>query len=279
MRVLIPGMALAAVIGACSSAPARPPAPGGQPSTATLVRVVAHDYAFDSTHTVPAGLVAVRLVNQGHAIHMLGIARLDSGKTAADAFHALVAKRPMPWFRELGGPGAVSPGDSVTAYAVLEPGRYSMICWVADSAGRAHFMDGMISELDVTGTTAGAPVEPPPDIELRESDYHIEMSRTPTAGPHLFRMDNDGPQNHDVAIVRMLPGKTVDQVMDWMDNPGRVAPAGEALGGLVGVTRYGHAEFSLTLTPGNYVVMCLIPDVHDGKSHFRHGMVRRFTVT
>jgi hypothetical protein len=51
---------------------------------------------------------------------MLGVARLDSGKTVADVYNALVNKTFPGWINELGGPGAVSPGDSVTQHAVLE---------------------------------------------------------------------------------------------------------------------------------------------------------------
>ena len=125
---------------------------------------------------------------------MLGIARLDSGKTVADTYQAIAGNKPMTWFSELGGPGAVSPGDSVTQYAVLEPGTYSMICWWPDSTGKPHIISGMMSTLTVTGQTAGAPVEPTPDIYLRERDYAIATTGAFTAGHHVFRVDNDGPR-------------------------------------------------------------------------------------
>ncbi|HEY5218900.1 MAG TPA: hypothetical protein VIJ16_03775 [Gemmatimonadaceae bacterium] len=278
MRGIICSVASIAVLAACAATPAHEASAGLTASTPALVRVVAHDFAFDSSHTAPAGLVAVRLVNQGHAMHMMGIARLDSGKTVAQLYHALITNGPLGYFSELGGPGAVSPGDSTTAYMVLEPGRYSMICWVADSTSKDHFMDGMISELDITGTTAGAPVEPVPDIAVRESDYHIELSGALTAGPHIVRVDNDGPQDHDIAIVRTLPGKTTAEVLAWLNDPGKVAPAAEAVGGTVGVTRWGHTEFAVTLMPGHYVMLCEIPDRHDHRPHFMHGMVREFTI-
>jgi len=245
----------------------------------TLVRVVAHDFAFDSAHSVPAGLVAIRLVNQGHAIHMLGIARLDSGKTVADFYQAMIGHKPASWFSELGGPGAVSPGDSATQYAVLEPGTYAMICWWPDSTGKEHVMSGMMSTLTVTGQTAGAPVEPTPDIYLRERDYQIATTGAFTAGRHVFRVDNDGPQDHDVTILRVLPGKTDAQVDKWLEKPDmRDAPV-EAVGGIVGIARWGHSEFAADLKAGNYLILCMIPDAKDGKPHFMHGMSTKVTVT
>ncbi len=276
MRGLICGAAVMVGVAACaaSSPPAGGRADAAQPpTTPTLVRVVARDFAFDSGRTVPAGLVAVRLVNEGKAVHMLGVAKLDTTKTVADIYHVLQAGKFPTWVQERGGPGPVSPGDSTTAYLVLEPGVYSMICWWADSTGRFHAMDGMMATLTVTGQNAGAPVEPTPDVYIRETDYHIAMRDTVPAGHHLFRVDNDGPQGHDLAILRVLPGKTEADVDRWLMNPTARDPAAEALGGTVGNERWSHMLFSADLTPGDYLFLCMMPDQTDGKPHFMHGMV------
>ncbi|MEO7040798.1 MAG: hypothetical protein ABI035_00905 [Gemmatimonadaceae bacterium] len=282
MRWLIGGtFAFVGVLGCAASPPASSRSVDAS-TTATkpaLVRVVARDFAFDSAHSVPAGLVAIRLVNQGHAIHMLGLARLDSGKTVADVYQAITGNKPLSWFSELGGPGAISPGDSVTQYAVLEPGTYSMICWWPDSTGKEHFMSGMMSTLTVTGQSAGAPVEPTPDIYVRERDYAIATTGAFTAGPHVFRVDNDGPQDHDFTILRVLPGKTDAEVEQWLLKPDMRDPAVEAVGGVVGVARWGHTEFAADLKPGNYLILCMIPDAKDGKPHFMHGMTTKVSVT
>jgi hypothetical protein len=275
-------LAFLGVLGCAASTPAS----AGHADAATtssskpeIVRVVARDFAFDSAHTVPAGLVAIRLVNQGHSIHMLGIARLDSGKTMHDAYQAIIGNKPMGYFSELGGPGAVSPGDSVTQYAVLEPGTYSMICWWPDSTGKEHVFSGMMSTLTVTGKTAGAPVEPAPDIYLRERDYAISATGAFTAGPHVFRVDNDGPQDHDITILRVLPGKTDAEVDKWLQKPDmRDAPV-EAVGGVVGIARWAHTEFAANLKVGNYLILCMIPDAKDRKPHFMHGMATKIVVS
>jgi hypothetical protein len=167
----------------------------------------------------------------------------------------------------------VSPGDSATAFLVLEPGSYALICWMVDSAGIPHAMRGMISAVTVTGTTAGAPVEPRPDVLIREARYHIDVSPVLEPGSHVIRVDNDGPQEHDIQIVRVLPGKTIPQVLDWLDDPAKRVPAAEAIGGLSGVQRWGHGEFNVVLAPGEYAVVCWMPDDTDGRAHFRHGMM------
>jgi hypothetical protein len=273
-------LAFLGVLGcAAASPPSSGPADASTASTkAALVRVVARDFAFDSAHSVPAGLVAIRLVNEGRAIHMLGIERLDSGKTAADVYQAVVGNKPTNWLSAVGGPGAVSPGDSVTQYAVLEPGTYSMVCWWPDPTGKEHIMSGMITTLTVTGQTAGAPVEPAPDIYLRARDYAIVTTGAFTAGHHVFRLDNDGPQEHDITILRVLPGKTGAEIDRWLLKPDmRNAPV-EAVGGVVGISRWAHAEFAADLKPGNYLILCMVPDATDGKPHFMRGMSTRVTV-
>ena len=281
MRWLSHAAAASLLLAACSPAhPARPPeSAGARPTAPTLVRVVARDFAFDSSHTAPAGLLAIRLVNQGHAIHMLGIARLDSAKTLGDVVRALHGDAPIPWLHELGGPGVVSPGDSATAYLVLEPGTYSMICWWPDSAGTMHVMMGMMATLTVTGRDAGAPVPPPADVYVRESDYHIAMPDTLAAGRHVFTVANDGPHEHDLAIFRLRPGRTESQVEAWLAAPTLSAPPAEAVGGTVGQERWSHVEFDADLEPGRYLFLCLMEDATSPKPHYLRGMIRRVTVT
>lgn len=279
MRGIVCIVVLGFVIVACAPTSVQKADAGPPATTPSLVRVVLADYAFDHAQTVPAGLVAFRIVNHGRALHMLQITRMDSGGTLAALLTSLIKTANAPaWATDLGGPNAVSPGDSATAYVVLAPGHYAMICWVPDSAGKYHADRGMLSSLEVTGTTAGAPIEPAPDIVIRESDYDLEMSGIPGRGTHIVRVENDGPQEHDVEVLRILPGKTLDQVRDWFDNPAKGTPAAEAIGGTSGITRWAHSEFSVTLAPGTYLFLCWVPDA-EGKPHFRHGMIRQFTVS
>ncbi len=286
MRAVICGAAVVLGVGACSSpSPStRQPAAKGPGATAaevprppTLLRVVAHDFAYDGNHTVLAGLVEVRLVNEGRAIHMLALARMDSGHTVGDVY-AAYGRRPMPWLHVVGGPGDISAGDSATAYVVLEPGTYAMICGQADSTGKDHIMDGMFATLTVTGTIASPPVEPTPDVSVRESDYEIEMLGTLSAGRHVFHVDNDGPQRHDLVIVKILGGYTQTQALDWLMRPTMRAPEAVALGGTVGLDQGAHTEFVVNLPPGDYVFACMMIDRTDHKPHFVHGMVRAVKV-
>ena len=37
-------------------------------------------------------------------------------------------------------------------------------------------------------------------------------------------------------------------------------------------------QFTVDLVPGDYALLCFVPDMHDGKPRLMHGMVKPFTV-
>ena len=55
-------------------------------------------------------------------------------------------------------------------------------------------------------------------------------------------------------------------------------PPGKALGGIAGMQTGMSEYFSADFVPGNYVLICFVPDAKDGKPHFAHGMVQQITV-
>jgi hypothetical protein len=51
------------------------------------------------------------------------------------------------------------------------------------------------------------------------------------------------------------------------------------IGGVAGTARSTTSFITLDLTPGEYVMVCFVPDSKDGKPHTAHGMVKPFTVS
>jgi uncharacterized cupredoxin-like copper-binding protein len=39
------------------------------------------------------------------------------------------------------------------------------------------------------------------------------------------------------------------------------------------------ADFSVTLDPGDYALVCFVPDAGDGKAHIAHGMAQAVKIT
>jgi hypothetical protein len=50
------------------------------------------------------------------------------------------------------------------------------------------------------------------------------------------------------------------------------------LGGVAVLEKAGSGRFSAELTPGEYGLICFVPDSKDGKPHLMHGMESQFKV-
>jgi hypothetical protein len=88
---------------------------------------------------------------------------------------------------------------------------------------------------------------------------------------------NSAAQPHEVEVVRLAPGKTAQDLAAWMQNMQGPPPA-SAIGGIAAMEHGTVQSFTADFTPGNYVLVCFLPDAGDGKPHFMHGMVHPFTV-
>jgi hypothetical protein len=135
----------------------------------------------------------------------------------------------------------------------------------------------MARPLRVTAVTG--PSAPPPnaDVTVSLSDYTFTLSAPITAGRRTLRVDNVAEQPHEIVIAKLAPGKTPQDVADWALKP-EGPPPGTPMGGTSfqpkGVTNYVTADF----TPGDYALLCFIPDAKDGKPHVAHGMMKQIKV-
>lgn len=256
---------------------------------ATHVAVVhAKDFAFDAPDSVTAGWTTFHFTNDGPNLHHMQFVRLDSGKTVQDLVPALDAvmsgKAPPPaWLTFVSGPNAPNPGAEVDATINLDAGNYAIICLVDLPGKVAHYTKGMVHALTVTAASGTPPAEPTADVTLSLADYKFVPSGPyTTAGTHTYKVTNNGPQVHEVEIIRYAPGKTMKDMGEWMDaaekGTANGPPPGDAIGGVSGGVPRGVSYFTANFTPGKYAMMCFIPDMKDGKPHLQHGMVHEFEV-
>ncbi len=253
---------------------------------ASLVTFTATEYAFQGPDTLAAGLTTLRLVNHGKELHHASIFRLGEGKTLVD-FQAAMAvvmsgKAPPPaWITYAGGPNAIDPDDSSTVTQVFDPGRYLVLCMIPGKDGEPHVMKGMLHPLVVTGTAPGpAPALPAADVTVKLSDYDFVFDKPLTAGTHTVRVDNAGPQPHEIVVAELAPGKSAADFVKWETGGEKgPLPANRWLGGVAGIDTGKSATFTVTLKAGNYLVICFWPDAKDGKPHFVHGMIKQITVS
>lgn len=268
-------------------------AAGKQPATPTVVTITATDYAFSSPDTITAGLTTFRLVNHGTEPHQAVIFSAP-GKSFAELETAAVLKGSGPaaeaqWFQAFvamqptfpGSPGAVVGTDPVVITSNLAPGNYLIACFIPSPDGKWHVQKGMFRRMVVTPAPAGATAaaEPKSDITVTLSDYTFTTSAPLTAGTHMIRVENAGPQLHELTIERLAPGKTVADWQNWAAGGMKGPPVSIPVGGFAGPDQGKVGWLTMTFTPGNYLFVCYVPDVKDGAPHVVHGMVQQVTVS
>ncbi len=246
-----------------------------QAAAPPTVHVTATDYAFTAPDTLPAGLTTIHLMNEGKEAHHLVLLRLQEGQTIAD-FQKMMAGPPPTGMMLVGGPNPAIPAGSAEATINLKPGNYVMFCVIPGPDGQPHVMKGMVRPLTVTASTTTV-AEPVADVTLKLSDYAFDFSTPLTAGHHVIRVEDAGPQPHELVLVKLDSAKTVEQFAQWtekMTGP----PPGTFLSGVTPMTAGEAAFITVDLTPGSYGLLCFFPDSKDNKPHLMHGMIKQITV-
>ena len=248
------------------------------PATHTAT-IYAKDYAFEAPDSISAGLTTFHLVNEGPGLHHVQLVRLDSGKTIADLDAAMKNPGPPPaWAIFIGGPNAPDPSKTSDATFDIKEGNYALLCMVDIPDHIPHAAKGMARPFKVVAAAGTPAVAPTADVSISLADYAFKVTGPLTAGKHTLKIENAGPQPHEVEILRLAPGKTMKDVDAWFESGQKGPPPITPTPGMAGLGRGRTGTFTTTLTPGRYGVACFIPDVKDGKPHEMHGMVQEFTV-
>ena len=258
-----------------------PDAAAASPASAApaAVTITTRDYSFDAPAELPAGLTTFRLVNRGPGLHHVQLVKLGEGKTFDDFMAALKAGGPPPkWVTMEGGPNPAELGDTASTTLTLEPGNYAMLCFIPDPDGVPHVAKGMVKPLTVTGGGGTAAAEPEAEVVMKLVDYDFELSKPLTAGRYTIRIENAGPQEHEVAIVKLEAGKEPMDLARWGEKQVGKPPA-TFHGGVSGIMPGDTAFVEVDLTPGEYGLICFVPDHKDGKGHYHHGMAKKVTVS
>ena len=245
-----------------------------------LITVEANDYALFLPAQVPAGVVTFRLVNHGKEMHHAQVIRLEDGKASGDFMKAFTDKGAMPsWVRYLGGPAGTPPGQERHSTTMLTPGRYAVVCRVMSPDGVIHLMKGMIREFDVVADSGNAASSLPTATDtVRLTDYAFTSTRPLTAGHHVIRVENAGPQPHELVMLSLAPGKKPVDFAAWGLAGRHGPPPGVPIGGVEFLDQDAAGVFPVDLAPGDYGFICFVPDAKDGKRHFVHGMTTAFTL-
>lgn len=149
---------------------------------------------------------------------------------------------------------------------------------------------GLHMAITTNGELMGTPFEvmENPDAAAVEADVMVElvdfafaMPDVIAAGPQLWQIDNAGSQWHEIVVLQTTEEMTTEELMavifseEEMQGP----PPFEVPFGYVVISEGNRAFVDVDLAPGEYTVICFLPDLlSDFSPHAMHGMVRTLTV-
>jgi len=254
-----------------------------EPENTGMLEIVATDFAFEAPDVIPSGWHTIEFTNTGSEPHMLLFHRLPEGVTFQD--FAIDVWGPLDevwqetreqenefiqlggiglpnWFNApeqwMGGGGILSGGHSTVLTLYLEPGIYTMECYVKTVDGEFHAMEGMLRELIVTDLRLEKS-PPEADIKITLTNTAMSMEGDITAGHNLFEVHLAEGRNHNVHVVRLDVNSDINEVLDWIDwskLEGLWPPEPvEFVGGLHLLSEGGTGYFTLDLEPGRYLFL------------------------
>jgi hypothetical protein len=278
-------LAAFAVLAACSRSDQQPSADTPSSAAATTPRevtIVATDFAFQVPDTIEGGMVTLKLVNQGQTYHHVQLVRLLDGKTYNDLVEGLKQMQPgappPPWIEDVVGPNSPETNGESRLIREMTPGNYALICFIDTPDKVPHFVKGMTKSLTVVAPTGPVAAAPTADVTVQMSDYAWAISPALTAGKHVLRLENVAEQSHEMFILKLDEGKTKADLLAWgASMQGRMP--GTAIGGTSGQRKGDVVYLPVDLAPGNYLLLCFLPDAKDGKMHLEHGMMQELTIS
>lgn len=253
---------------------------GAQESVPEVV-ITATEYNFEMPDEIAAGPTRLVLRNGGMELHHAQLFKLLDGVTMDTVISALENEDLGTIFMSTsleGGPSLAGPGGNASVVVNLTPGTYLLTCFVESPEGVPHLALGMMKSFEVTGDVMGT--VPAADATVGLVDFAFKLPEKITAGSHLWEVVNEGPQLHEMALVRLEEGATEEDLLGFFTSeeaptgPPPFSPAGGVQALSVGTAN----TTTVTFEPGTYVAFCAIPDAASGQPHFLLGMVQSFTV-
>jgi plastocyanin len=253
-----------------------------EPEPQTLA-ITAGDFVFDIDGDLKPGATRIEFTNDGQYDHHVQLISIAGDHTVEEALQAIEAGPPPEWLGAHGGVGGLSPGETAVTYEDLPAGHYALLCFFEEPDGVPHFAKGMQLEFDIEGDTVEADL---PDTDLTVtavdagdgSSYSFEAPDTVEAGETNIRFQNNGSELHEMNIIRLPDGTTMDQLGELLGS--EETPEGVVgIGGAQGVVP-GDGSQTVAVdfeAGGSYLLLCGIPNA-EGVPHLERGMVHLITV-
>jgi hypothetical protein len=247
------------------------------------IAIEAVDFSFKMPETLQAGWTRVKLTNSGAEPHHVQFLLLNTGVTMEQFQEALKQGEgpALALVQAEGGVGSVAPGGSAEVALNLPAGEYVVICLVpSPSDNLPHFAKGMIHHITVGPAAGSAGAEPKAALDITLRDFGFDMPDSLPTGMQVVKVTNQGPEWHELNILRLAEGKTLADVQAFFKGEGPAGPPPfTPAGGINGLGVGGSGYMLLNLEPGNYVAICNIPSAaNQGAPHFMLGMIKEFSI-
>ena len=281
-------LSLTAASLAATATPAISLSHGSAPATPTPFNLTATGTGYSGPNTVQAGYVEVQLTNASKMPVDAAFFRLKPGVTEAqfkaaasaalrnaskDATYRLGQMVDIP-----GGTATATPGGRTSAVVHLTPGRYLLSSSGSDEATHRSYMSmGYYKAITVIGPELNnAPA--PADYTAKMLDFRFELPASVAAGKHTWHLTNAGKEIHFMLVAKLLPGKTVKDVMAAMMSNDAEPPVDFQHAQESQALTAGQAQdFSLNLSAGHYAVVCFVSS-KGGTEHAAMGMLQELVV-
>lgn len=255
------------------------PAPARHRSQVPTVVVNATDFAFDAPASIKAGTVKIVVEQHGSEPHQAGLVKLKGKATGPDWLAALA--KSFDDASKLGtfvpGPNTSSPGHHSAVTVDLHAGRYLIVCLIPSPDGTPHVVKGMMRDLTVTGKERR--VHLPKTRTVKLTEYHFLAPKHLHAG-ETVTVENRGGETHEMVVVRLKPGKTVKDLLQWDRPVFQPEPFPQPYEDVTGTTVMAPADSARLQLPrhrGRYLLVCFIPNARD-RAHFTLGMLHPITL-
>ncbi len=251
------------------------------PTAGAELVIVATDKALEVPEQVDAGLVNVRLFNRSSGpqhVSILKVDRLDRVSSISEYLRS--GDWNVPWINRMGGPELAPPGGVSSVAMVLDPGRYVVAHLPIGSKPGGPLILRDVEELSVTerpGASTKAAL-PPAVATIKMAEWSFTLDGPLHAGRRVIRIDNVGQFEHQMQIVRLLPGRGIDQAVKWAENPSGPPPF-EPAGGTTNLARGRSVNVTVDLLPGDYALLCTTYNPLSKQLHSQHGMIKQIRVT
>jgi hypothetical protein len=180
------------------------------------------------------------------------------------------------------GPSQNNPADDYPHVVVpaqlehtLKRNRFSLLGLLALSA-TLLFAAACNEDDPITDTAAAAGNA---EITITAHDYSFDAPDSIPSGAVSFTLRNEGHEPHHAMFVKLNEGVSTDEVMAaFQEGPDAALPLVSFAGGTGTAEHGGEAKVILEMTPGQYLMLCMISG-GDDIPHAAKGMVKPFTVT